>query len=223
MTDSREALRVLITGASRGIGAELLEHYVARGEDAKGMSTEDCDLGSWEETSRYFEQDQHAEVDLLVHCAAVNRNRFFYKLTPQEFKEMVGVNVIGTFHLLKCMIPRLKAQGSIVLLSSVAAFAPRMGQSAYACCKSALHGLVKVLAGELLPEDKYIFLIAPGVVEVGMPMHMMSETVRGKALEAIPLGRFCRIREIVATIEYARSTPCLTGQTIHLNGGYCIP
>lgn len=216
-------MKILITGASRGIGKRLLEHYSEEGNDVIGISTKNCNLSSWEETSLYFKQMALEDLDFVVHCAAVNITKFFYKMDYEVFKDMVETNIIGTFNLLKCVIQKLRVHGSIIIFSSVAAFSPRMGQSAYACCKSALHGLVKVLAQELLSESKYIFLIAPGIVEAGMPMDMMSELAIKKALEAIPMRRFCEIEEIIRTIDYVRCTPYLTGQTVHLNGGYYIP
>jgi NAD(P)-dependent dehydrogenase (short-subunit alcohol dehydrogenase family) len=215
-------LNILITGANRGIGKELLTHYLEQRENVRGLSKKECDLASWEETSLYFNNAVSGDLDLVIHCAAVNITKFFYKMDYQAFKDMVEGNILGTFNLLKCSVPKLKANGSIVVFSSVAAFSPRMGQSAYACCKSALHGLVKVLSQELIAEQKYIFLIAPGIVETGMPMDMMSDIALKKAIDLIPMKRFCQLEEIINTIEFVRVTPYLTGQTIHLNGAYCI-
>jgi 3-oxoacyl-[acyl-carrier protein] reductase len=160
--------------------------------------------------------------ELVIHCAAVNLIKAFYKMEYSAFQRMVETNVMGTFNLLKNVIPKLSCKGSIILFSSAAAFSPTIGQSAYACCKSALHGLVRVLARELLVEDKYIFLIAPGLVETGMPYLIMSEIAFKAAIANHPMRRPCTIAEIVNTIEFARRTPYLTGQTIHLNGTYNI-
>jgi len=75
----------------------------------------------------------------------------------------------------------------------------------------------------MMAQGKYIFIIAPGIVETGMPMDMMSETTLKKALETIPMRRFCKIEEIIKTIDFLICTPYMTGQTIHINGGYVIP
>lgn len=222
MADIKTHLKILITGASRGIGKKLLDNYLNKGNEVLGLSTKDFILGNWEDTFSYFKRERCENIDMVIHCAAVNVTKFFYRMNYKVFKDMVETNILGTFNLLKCIIPNLKANGSIIIFSSSAAFSPRIGQSAYACCKSALHGLVKVLAQELIAENKYIFIIAPGIVETGMPMDMMSELALKKAVDIIPMKRFCKIEEIIRTIDYIRCTPYLTGQTIHLNGGYCI-
>lgn len=215
-------LKILITGASRGIGKNLFDHYRKRGEEVIGLSTKDCNLSLWDETFSFFDQERFNEIDILIHCAAFNVTKFFYKMDSKTFKQLVDTNIIGTFNLLKCTISRLKEYGSIIIFSSAATFSPRVGQSGYACCKSALHGLVKVLAKELIVENKYIFLIAPGIVETGMPMDMMSELALKKATEIIPMKRYCKIEEIINAIDFLYKTPYMTGQTIHINGGYFI-
>lgn len=215
-------MEILVTGGSRGIGKELNEHYIRQNNTVTTIDSNVCDLSDWQTTSAYFSKQGTANWDLVIHCAGVNLIKAFYKMEYSAFRKMVDTNLVGTFNLLKHVIPKLKCGGSIVLFSSAAAFLPTIGQSAYACCKSALHGLVRVLARELLVEDKYIFLIAPGLVETGMPYHVMSETALQAAVAALPMRRLCTIGEIVNAIDFACRTPYLTGQTIHLNGAYNI-
>jgi len=215
-------MKILVTGASRGIGEKLSAYYKQQGHEVTGTNSRSCDLSSYEATSSFFEQTGKEGWELVIHCAAANLIKPFYKTEYAAFRRMVDTNIIGTFNLLKNVIPKLKRKGNIILLSSAAAFSPPIGQSAYACCKSALHGLVKVLAKELIVEDKYVFLIAPGLVETGMPYELMSESALNAAIAAIPMRRLCTIEEIVNAVEFARRTPYLTGQTIHLNGAYDI-
>ena len=213
----------MITGASRGIGKSLLNHYREKKANVIGISTKDCDLSNWKDTSSFLKQEEYKALNLVIHCAAVNKTKFFYKMDYNDFKQMVDSNIIGTFNLLKNVVPILKEKGSVVIFSSAAAFSPRMGQAGYACCKSALHGLIKVLSQEMMVEKKYIYLIAPGIVETGMSINMMSGLALEKAKEVIPMGRFCNIDEIIKTIDFLIDAPYLTGQTLHLNGGYFIP
>lgn len=189
----------------------------------QGISSKDCDLADWDCTSEYFRRNDIQDIDTVIHCAAFNITSFFYKQSPESFRAMVETNIIGTFNLLKCIIPRLKKQGSIILFTSAAAFSPRIGQAAYACCKSALNGLVKVLVQEMLAEEKYIYLIAPGMVETGMPENMLSEAAIEKARDIIPMKRFCKMEELINAIDFLHGTPYMTGQTLHLNGSYYVP
>jgi acetoacetyl-CoA reductase len=215
-------MRILITGSSRGIGKALFEHYRREDNQVYGLSRKDCDLADREQTNRFFAKSGIEELDLAIHCAGINVTRFFYKLSHEAFRQMIDTNIWGTFNLLKNVIPLLKTNGSIILFSSASAFAPRMGQAAYACCKSALHGLAKVLVQEMLVEEKYLYLIAPGIVETGMPVDMMSAPMLKRALDEVPMKRFCKLEELINAIELLQKTPYMTGQTLHLNGSYYV-
>lgn len=216
-------MKILITGAGGGIGKCLLHHYLEQGEEVYGISRKDCDLAHWDQTFEYFDRNGIRDIDLAIHCAASNVTSFFHKQSCKNFRDMVDTNIIGTFNLLKCVIPRLKERGGIILFTSAAAFSPRIGQAAYACCKSALNGLVKVLVQEILAENKYIYLIAPGMVETGMPEKMLSDAAIEKARGVIPMKRFCKMEELINAIDFLHGTPYMTGQTLHLNGSYHVP
>ena len=112
---NKEHLNILITGASRGIGKKLLDHYSEEGQEVLGISTKNCNLASWEETSLYFKQKRVEGLDIVIHCAAVNVTKFFHKMDYKTFRHMVDTNIMGTFNLLKCVIPRLKTHGSIII------------------------------------------------------------------------------------------------------------
>jgi 3-oxoacyl-[acyl-carrier protein] reductase len=198
----------------------LCDHYASEGNAVTGISREEVDITDWEKMQSYFSNRIKDNFDLVLHCAAKNLVMRFEKTSYSAFREIIDCNTIGTFNLLKCVVPRVVTGGSIVLFSSSSAFSPRIGQSAYATSKAALSGLVKVLAQELLASGKYIFLIAPGLVETGMPQKMMSDSVLSTAIDRIPMRRTCTITEIINTIDYVRKTPYLSGQTIHLNGVY---
>lgn len=215
-------MKILVTGCKGGIGKCLCRHYSENGNNVRGISRSDVDILNWEEMRSYFSDDSIKGLDMVVHCAAKNTVKRFEKMSYSSFKEIIDCNVLGTFNLLKCAIPLVVPGGSIILFSSSAAFSPRIGQAAYAASKAALHGLVKVLAQELLVVEKYLFVIAPGLVEKGMPQKLMTEKMLVAATERIPMRRTCTMAEIIRTIDYLKMTPYLTGQTIHLNGGYYL-
>ncbi len=211
-------MRILISGYRGGIGKELYNHYVKMEHNVTGISRDKVDITDCEKMKEYFLDKTSPCYDLVIHCAAENLVMRFEKTNYEDFRKIIDCNVMGTFNLLKYVIPHVVSGGSIILFSSSAAYAPRIGQSAYAASKAALSGLVKVLAQELLISEKYIFLIAPGLVETGMPQKMMSSQTLAAAIDMIPMRRACTIAEIANTIDYIRKTPYLSGQTIHLNG-----
>ena len=215
-------MNILITGCNGGIGRALSLRYADEGHTVTGISRSDVDLTDWEKMRTFFSHDIRNDFNLVVHCAAKNIVKRFEKTSYVSFREIIESNVMGTFNLLKCVIPLVVPGGNIILFSSLSAFSPRIGQSAYATSKAALSGMVKVLAQELLATEKYIFLLAPGLVETGMPENMMSDMILSAAIDKIPLRRTCTVAEIKTTIDYAVKTPYLSGQTIHLNGAYHI-
>ncbi len=215
-------MKIVITGTSRGIGKHLFEHYRNDGNIVFGINRKEVNLCNWEKTEEYFKDIKFQGINTFIHCAAKNITNFFYKMSYNSFKEMVDNNILGTFNVLKCIIPKLSREGNIILFSSSAAISPRLGQSTYCCCKNAVHGLVKVLYRELLVEKKYIFVIAPGLVETGMASDMLTNVSLYKALKIIPMQKFCTTNDIINSIDFLCKTPYLTGQTIHLNGGLYI-
>jgi len=136
---------------------------------------------------------------------------------------MIDTNIWGTLNLLNNVIPRLKTHGNIILVSSAPGFAPRMGQVTYASCRSALHGLAKVMVKEMLVEKKYLYLIAPGMVEMGMPVDIMTAPILEKPLGEVPVKRFCKLEESINAIDLLHKTSYMTAQTPHVNGSYYVP
>lgn len=215
-------MNILITGCKGSTGKHLCDHYTEKLHNVTGISREDVDITDWQKIQDYFSSTVGNDLDLVIHCAAKNVVKRFEKMSSAAFGEIIDSNIMGTFNLLRCAIPHVVKRGNIILFSSSAAFLPRIGQSAYAASKAALHGLVKVLAQELLVAEKYIFLIAPGFTETGMSQDLMPESMIQFALEKTPMQRACTMKEIIRTIDYLASTPYMTGQTIHLNGAYSI-
>ena len=215
-------MNILVTGCKGSIGSHLCRHYTEKKYNVKGISRDDVDITDWEKMQDFFSSSVRRDLDLVIHCAAKNVARRFEKMSPASFAQIIDCNITGTFNLLRCAIPHVVKKGSIILFSSSAAFLPRIGQSAYAASKAALHGLVRVLAQELLAAEKYIFLIALGLTETGMSRDLIPESMIQLALEKVPMQRACVMEEIIRTIDYLAATPYMTGQTIHLNGAYSI-
>jgi NAD(P)-dependent dehydrogenase (short-subunit alcohol dehydrogenase family) len=222
ISGKRNFMNILVTGCKGSIGSHLCRHYTEKKYNVNGISRDDVDITDWEKMQEFFSTSVRSDLDLVIHCAAKNVAKRFEKMSSDSFGQIIDSNIMGTFNLLRCAIPLVVKKGSIIIFSSSAAFSPRIGQSAYAASKAALHGLVRVLAQELLADEKYIFLIAPGFTEIGMSKDLIPESMVQLALEKIPMQRACTVKEIVRTIDYLVVTPYMTGQTIHLNGAYSI-
>jgi 3-oxoacyl-[acyl-carrier protein] reductase len=147
------------------------------------------------------------------------------EITAENFLRVLNVNVLGVQNVIAPIARKMietETRGSIVVLSSVAAFngGGLMGRGAYATSKAAVLGLVKSYARELAAAGIRVNNVAPGATETPMTASL-SEESRKKILAQTMIGRFLEADEIVAAIAFLLndSSTAFTGQTLHANGG----
>lgn len=224
-------MTILITGASKGIGRYLLERYREEGMPVYGTynSTNVDDNACYskvdicDETSvcRWLNGIGDKLKDLiLINCAGINYNSFAHKADLEKWNEVVRVNVLGTFNVIRHLLPVMREQGygRIINFSSVVTKAPTPGISAYTTSKAALIGLTKSLAKENASKGITINAINLGYVNAGMGINDVPQQYRDAMLNIIPTGRFCELEEIKKTIDYIIKTDYLNGSVIDLNG-----
>ena len=154
-------MKVLITGASKGIGYFLLKKLVSEGYDVIGTYNSTIPPSEFEQ---YFSQvdvkDQHqinawitnsvSKIDeiILINCAGANYNAFAHKADLEKWTNLIEVNLIGTFRIINSVLPimREKGYGRIINFSSIVAQKGVPGTSAYAASKAALCGMTKSIA-----------------------------------------------------------------------------
>jgi 3-oxoacyl-[acyl-carrier protein] reductase len=160
-------------------------------------------------------------IDILVNNAAVLRDRSLAKMQPEEWNAVIETNLTGVFHTNKACLPHLGAGARIVNIASIAAVVGFFGQANYAAAKAGVVGLTKVMARELGRKGVTVNAVAPGVVLTEMGKSIPEE-VRAEMLKQIPLGRFAEPEEVANAVLFLVSplASCLTGQTIHVNGGW---
>jgi 3-oxoacyl-[acyl-carrier protein] reductase len=236
----------LVTGGSRGIGraaalrlasegADVAISYVTRIEEARQTVAEikalgrralccPCDVSSAADVDRLVKttREQLGPIDLLVHSGAISTLRDHTELTYEHWREMIDVNLSGTFLVVfaikDAMIER--GFGRIVLLSSVAALRPRKMQIHYASAKAGVIALTRCCAEAFAPHNVRINAIAPGLIETEM-VHVLSQETIDRIVRETPLGRVGRPEEAAALIRFLLSdeSSFMTGQTIDISGG----
>src|SRR5438552_5683679 len=184
---------VLVTGSSRGIGAEMITAFGERGAKcivnyftdpqgqnktdaekvAKGLKDPlliDCDVTQAEQVEAMMKQiqDRHGGLDVLSNNSGIIRDRTIKKMSLEEFESIVRVNLTGTFNVTQKAIPILRNGGRIVNLSSVSGQMGLFGQAKYSSKQAGIIGLTKVSARELARQDITVNAIAPGFIDVGM-------------------------------------------------------
>ena len=237
---------VLVTGSSRGIGAEMIKAFGARGAkcvvnyvadpqgqnkvDATGVANEleeplviECDVTRPEQVEAMIKQiqDRHGRLDILVNNSGIIRDRTIKKMSLEEFESVMRVNVTGTFNVTQKVISILRDGGRIVNFSSVSGQLGLFGQANYSSSKAAIIALTKVSARELAKQNITVNAIAPGFIDIGMSKGMPEE-VRQNFEKQIPLGRLGQANEIVDAALFLASPMAsyITGHVLNVNGGF---
>jgi 3-oxoacyl-[acyl-carrier protein] reductase len=243
---------VIVTGAARGIGEaialKLAEHgaqiaftYVSdsSAEKAAALETKLSALGvkakGWKSNAADFAQceqfvndvvKEFGNVDVCVNNAGISKDNLLLRLTPEQWDEVMNVNLKSVFNMTKQVIrPMMKARkGSIINMSSIVGVRGNAGQASYAASKAGIIGFTKSVALELGSRNVRCNAIAPGFIETDMT-HYLKEGEAAKAfLDKIPLGRFGTAEEIGNTTLFLASdlSSYITGQVLSACGGLNI-
>jgi 3-oxoacyl-[acyl-carrier protein] reductase len=237
---------VLVTGSSRGIGAEMIKAFGQRGakcvvnyladpssqnkNDAENVAKElkdplvvECDVTKPSQVEAMMKQiqDRHGGLDVLVNNSGIIRDRTIKKMSVEEFESVVRVNLTGTFNVTQKAATILRNGGRIVNLSSVSGQMGLFGQANYSSSKAAIIALTKVSARELARQQITVNAIAPGFIDVGMSKGMPDE-VTENFKKQIPLGRLGDVNEIVNAALFLASPMAsyITGHVLNVNGGF---
>jgi 3-oxoacyl-[acyl-carrier protein] reductase len=240
----------LVTGSSRGIGAEILSRFAAAGatcvlhywDDPEGANRRDAeglaaktggkavhvfaadvrDAGQVETLMKQV-KDTCGGLDILVNNAGILRDRTLRKMTLDEWNAVLQTNLTGVFHCCKYGADVLRDGGRIVTISSVSGLVGTHGQANYAAAKAGVIGLTRVLSKELARRRITANAVAPGVVQTAM-MGEIKEEVRAEYLKQIPMGRFGTTADIANVVLFLASeeTEYVTGQVIPITGGWLV-
>ena len=165
--------------------------------------------------------NQFGSLDIMVNNAGILRDRSFKKMSQSEWQDVIDTNLTGVFNGCKAVVESLSDNGSIVNVASLSAVTGFFGQANYASAKAGVMTLTKVLSKELARKNIRVNAVAPGVVDTEMGQSIPEEN-RKAMIANVPLGRFAEPREIGDVVLFLCSdlATYVTGQTIHINGGW---
>lgn len=238
--------RVLVTGASRGIGKacalslaksgfsvivhcrsredlaqEVVDQIVADGGTATSLKFDVCDR---EAVSQILLDDieKNGAYYGVVCNAGIAADNAFPALTGDEWDRVIHTNLDAFYNVLNpVMMPmvRLRKGGRIVTLSSVSGLVGNRGQTNYSAAKAGIIGATKALAIELAKRKITVNCVAPGVIETEMTENIYKD----EAMKLIPMQRFGKVEEIAETVNFLMSDSAsyITRQVISVNGGMC--
>jgi 3-oxoacyl-[acyl-carrier protein] reductase len=237
---------VLVTGSSRGLGAEMIKAFGRRGaqcvvnyitddagqnkSDADAVAQAlkdplviDCDVTQPDQVEAMMKTigDKFDGLDILINNSGIIRDRTIKKLTLEEFESVVRVNLAGTFNVTQKASAILRKDGRIVNMSSVSGQMGLFGQANYSSSKAAIIALTKVSAREFARQNITVNAIAPGFIDVGMSKGMPEEVTQN-FIKQIPLGRLGEAGNIVDAALFLCSPMAsyITGHVLNVNGGF---
>ena len=231
--------RVLITGASRGIGAACARVFAKSGYDVIinynyseeealrlaeeiGAETIRADVSDSAQVSDMFKAA--GEVDVLVNNAGISGFYMLDAMSDDEWNRMIGVNLSGVFYCTRAVLPQMlrRKSGAIVNVSSMWGICGASCEAAYSASKAGVIGLTKALAKEVGPSGIRVNCVAPGAIDTEMNKKLGEEAIK-ELCEETPLGRLGRPEEVAAAILFlADDEGFITGQVLSPNGGLII-
>jgi len=235
----------LITGASGGIGGAIARALHGAGatvalsgtrlEPLQALADElgtranvlQCNLADATSVEALPKQAAEAmgAVDILVNNAGITRDNLFMRMSDEEWREVIDVNLTATFRLCRGVLRgMMKARwGRIVNISSVVGATGNPGQGNYAAAKAGMVGMSKSLAYEVASRGITVNCVAPGFITTAMTDKLNDEQ-KARILTQVPAGRMGDADEIGAAVLYLASPEAgyVTGTTLHVNGGMAM-
>lgn len=236
----------LITGATRGIGKQIAITLAKQGFDiALNYRTENdslnetvkeiesygvrClavkgDISNFEDCENMTKQviEKLERIDVLINNAGITKDMLFIRMKPEDFNQVIDVNLIGTFNMTKNVSQYMIKQrsGRIINISSVVGIHGNAGQANYSASKAGIIGLTKSLAKELAGRNILVNAIAPGFIETDMTS-VLKDEVKTNIMNSIPLKREGKPEEVANVVKFLASedSSYITGQVISVDGG----
>ena len=233
--------KILITGATGGIGGALVKKFVSLEGNvlATGTNTEKLDnikkdfpninilkfdISDHSKIEEFIENvsSQLTGLDVLINNAGINMDNLSLRMNEQEWKKVIDVNLGSTFLMCKYAVKKMLKNKyvRIVNITSVVGHTGNLGQANYAASKAGIIGMSKSLAIEYSKKNITINCVSPGFIKSKMTDNIV-ESVKAVLTSRIPMARLGTGEDVSNTVAFLSSDSAsyITGETIHVNGG----
>ena len=231
----------LITGGTRGIGHAITARLKADGfkvaagyagnEEAARATAKELDImvvkgnvGNFDDCARAVKEVEAelGPVEVLVNNAGITRDAMLHRMTPEQWNEVIFVNLASIFNMSRQVIEGMRERGfgRIINISSINGQKGQMGQTNYSAAKAGVIGFTKALAQETAAKGITVNAVAPGYIDTEM-VQAVPEKVLQSIIAAIPVGRLGKGEEIADMVAFLAGERAgfVTGATLTLNGG----
>lgn len=238
----------LVTGGIGGLGTEICRHLARAGCQVVAL-----DLAAREERVAAFEKDvahfdgtiifepadvsnfdsckdvierleqRYSGIDIVVNAAGITRDASLRKMTPQQWHELMQVNLDGVFNICRNVVEGMTTRGfgRIVNISSVNGQTGQFGQTNYSAAKAAVHGFSMALARETARKGVTVNTVSPGYCDTPLVAAVPAD-IRAQIIAGIPVGRLGSPADIARAVAFlaADDAGYITGANLPVNGGY---
>ncbi len=234
----------MVTGGTRGIGLAIVDRLkqdgfkVAAGYAGNEAAAKKCadehgvmivkgNVGEFKDCERAVKEVEAelGPIDVLVNNAGITRDAMLHKMTPEQWNDVIFVNLASIFNMSRQVIEGMRARGygRIINISSINGQKGQMGQTNYSAAKAGVIGFTKALAQETASKNITVNCVAPGYIDTDM-MSAVPPAVLEKIVGTIPVGRLGKAAEIAACVSFLarEDASFITGSTVTVNGGQYV-
>ncbi len=242
---SLEGKTALVTGAVGGIGRAIVKtlHSMGASVGITDISREALDAFAAELGERVYvfdanltdgesikalvknAEEKMGKIDILVNNAGITKDGLAMRMSDEQFKDVLEVNLIAPFMLMRAVMPAMmkRRYGRIINMASIVGVMGNAGQANYCASKGGMIAMTKAVAAEMAARGVTANCVAPGFVKTRMT-DVLPEEVKARMLSSIPLARLGEPQDIANAVAFLASDEAgyITGQTIHVNGGMAM-